>query len=258
MTVIPRAYQEALAELREALDRRQGGIDEDIRRRTGADEDDATMSVKFTSLRALLARAEALEAENERLRGERDEAVRDRNAHAEHVRRMAAECEDGLAALETIAAFWEACGVPSNKAHLTVEEQVGALIAELNGAHEAYATEHARAEALEFAFAILAGCAESRIEVLEACLRCDDESVRTAWAREAEHRSRAEAAEANLSIVVGALEEIVQGADAAERHAAATGGGVDGWNSAEAIGYERCADIARQALSTIKKEAGNG
>jgi hypothetical protein len=38
----------------------------------------------------------------------------------------------------------------------------------------------------------LRGC----VGVLEACLRCDDESVRTAWAREAEWKDRVAALEA--------------------------------------------------------------
>lgn len=59
--------------------------------------------------------------------GERDEAIRDRNAHAEHVRQVAAEARDGFAALEEIDQCWDAVGVPNNRAHLSLAEQITAL-----------------------------------------------------------------------------------------------------------------------------------
>lgn len=78
----------------------------------------------YNDLRALLEYIE-------RVRGERDEAISDRNAHAEHVRRVAAEAEDGFAALEEADRCWEAYGVPNNRAHLTLSEQIAATHTEM-------------------------------------------------------------------------------------------------------------------------------
>jgi hypothetical protein len=70
------------------------------------------------------------------LRDKADEAIKDRNAHADHVLRMARECEDGLTALEVIDACWEAFGVPSNRQHLSLSEQVTSTLNELEAAHD--------------------------------------------------------------------------------------------------------------------------
>jgi hypothetical protein len=73
----------------------------------------------------------ALIGEVERLTDERDEAIRDRNAHAEHVRRVAAEASDGFVALEEMDRCWEAYGTPNNRAHLSLSEQITATHTEM-------------------------------------------------------------------------------------------------------------------------------
>lgn len=75
---------------------------------------------------------EALLSRLTQAEGERDEAIKDRNAHAEHVRHMARECEDGLAALEMIDRCWEACGYPTNRRLVTLEEQILSMVHQIN------------------------------------------------------------------------------------------------------------------------------
>jgi hypothetical protein len=82
---------------------------------------------KADAILALIPAERALLDEVERLKTERDEAIRDRDAHAEHVRRVAREAEDGFAALEMIDRCWDACGYPTNRRHVTLEEQVLAM-----------------------------------------------------------------------------------------------------------------------------------
>lgn len=93
-------------------------------------------------LRALLASHAALTERVRVLEGERDEAIRDRNAHAEHVLRVAKEAEDGMAALEEIDRTWEAIGIPNNRKIVTLPEQIASIQRERDEAE-------ARAEALE-------------------------------------------------------------------------------------------------------------
>lgn len=80
----------------------------------------------------LLSLSRSLAREVEEVKGERDEAIRDRNAHADHVLRIAKEAEDGFAALEMIDRCWEACGVPGNRKHLSLDEQVAAIVRDLH------------------------------------------------------------------------------------------------------------------------------
>jgi hypothetical protein len=100
-------------------------------------------------LRERLAEAEtalsALEAKVEGVERERDEALQDRNAHAEHVRRITKEAEDGFAALELIDRCWEACGYPINRGLVTLDEQIAAMARQI----EECAAAESRALALE-------------------------------------------------------------------------------------------------------------
>lgn len=86
-----------------------------------------------------------LQAELEEVKGERDEALKDRNAHAEHVLRVAREAEDGFAALEEAERCWDASSYPSNRSALTLSEQVSSIIRERDAA-EARATQAEQAQ----------------------------------------------------------------------------------------------------------------
>jgi hypothetical protein len=92
------------------------------------------LNAYLTATLAARQEAQPQAGEGETLTAARDEAIRDRNAHAEHVRRMAAECEDGLAALELIDRCWEAYGDPNNRGHLSLDEQIAATLRELDDA----------------------------------------------------------------------------------------------------------------------------
>lgn len=114
---------------------------------------EARLSVAKDRIRWLSVQLALVTARQRKLETERDEAIRDRNAHAEHVRRMAQECNDGLAALTEIDECWEACGLPGNRGKLSLSEQIASLSREGSADYE-------RAEA-----------AETRVRELEEALR---------------------------------------------------------------------------------------
>ena len=69
---------------------------------------------------------------------ERDEAIKDRDAQAAHVLKVAAEARDGFAALEEIDACWDAYGTASNRMNLTLSEQIASTLRELEDMSENY------------------------------------------------------------------------------------------------------------------------
>jgi len=85
--------------------------------------------------RKALAASEARRRELER---ERDEAIKDRDAQAQHVLKVAAEAQDGFAALEEIDACWDQYGHKNNRAHLTLSEQIASTLRELEDMSENY------------------------------------------------------------------------------------------------------------------------
>lgn len=104
----------------------------------------------------LVAERLALLARIEEVEGERDEAKADRNAHADHVLRVAREADDGMAALDDMDAAWEATGEIGNRKHLTLAEQIGSIVRERDAADaRALSAEAAQARA-EFLLAVMA------------------------------------------------------------------------------------------------------
>lgn len=81
---------------------------------------------------------DAAEERATKVEAERDEAIKDRDAHAAHVLRLAAEAKAGFAALEEIDACWEAYGTASNRKHLTLSEQIASTLRELEDMSENY------------------------------------------------------------------------------------------------------------------------
>lgn len=114
----------------------------------------------FDPLEASLRKTIATQAERiKELEIERDEAIKDRNAHAEHVLRVAAEAKDGLAALEEIDACWDAYGTAVNRMNLTLSEQIASTLRELDDALRDYGNAESECKA-----------AEARVGELEAAL----------------------------------------------------------------------------------------
>src|SRR5258708_711237 len=61
---------------------------------------------------------------------ERDGARAESKSHAEHARRVAEECRNGLDALTDIDEAWAAIGTRGNRGHLTLGEQISVLTRE--------------------------------------------------------------------------------------------------------------------------------
>ena len=78
----------------------------------------------------------------ERAERERDEARQGERNLSEHARRVANEANEAFGVVEHVEEFWDACGYPSNRGHLTPAEQVSAIIRERDDAE-------ARAQAAE-------------------------------------------------------------------------------------------------------------
>ena len=91
---------------------------------------------------AMFDLADAAEARAQAAERERDEARRGERNLSEHARKVAHEANKAFGVVEDMEEFWDACGHPSNRGHLTPAEQVSSIIRERD------ATE-ARAEAAE-------------------------------------------------------------------------------------------------------------
>ncbi len=99
----------------------------------GGDDDALTISYMLGRKEAADAIA-SRDAEINRLQGELSEARAGERNMSEHVRRVAAEANDGLEALQTLDEFWDAVGYPNNRRLLTPAEQVASIYRERDAA----------------------------------------------------------------------------------------------------------------------------
>ena len=83
---------------------------------------------------AMFDLADAAEARAQAAERERDEARRGERNLSEHARKVAHEANKAFGVVEDMEKFWDACGHPSNRGHLTPAEQVSSIIRERDAA----------------------------------------------------------------------------------------------------------------------------
>lgn len=101
------------------------------------------------AIRILLS---SLSSERERAEGlkrERDEARQGERNLSEHARKVADEANDAFGVVERMEEFWDACGHPSNRGHLTPAEQVSAIVRERDDAEDRAQSAQAEATRLK-------------------------------------------------------------------------------------------------------------
>ena len=83
---------------------------------------------------AMFDLADAAEARAQAAERERDEARWGERNLSEHARKVAHEANKAFGVVEDMEEFWDACGHPSNRGHLTPAEQVSSIIRERDAA----------------------------------------------------------------------------------------------------------------------------
>ena len=115
-----------------------------------ADENVKTLLLTRSDLSNLLAAARAEATERaERMERERDEARQGERNLSEHARKVAGEANEAFGVVEHMDEFWDACGYPSNRGHLTPAEQVSALVRERDDAETRAQSAQAEATRLK-------------------------------------------------------------------------------------------------------------
>jgi len=114
-----------------------------------ADERASVAQVRCNELSAALSEATERAGRMER---ERDEARQGERNLSEHARKVAGEANEAFGVVEHMEEFWDACGYPSNRGHLTPAEQVSALVRERDDAEARAQSAEAKVKELEAPF----------------------------------------------------------------------------------------------------------
>lgn len=134
-----------IALVREEYDEGGGSAWDD----TSMDVVDYVVAANPVVILALLsALSEATERAG-RMERERDEARQGERNLSEHARKVAGEANEAFGVVEHMDEFWDACGYPSNRGHLTPAEQVSALVRERDDAETRAQSAQAEATRLK-------------------------------------------------------------------------------------------------------------